>query len=88
MPEERRGGGERRQVQRGGRRVTDLRRLTPELQAEASEYVAEIERCIEILNAALQDNDVVSARSASKTVKRAADSLHLLMATGKSMRRS
>jgi hypothetical protein len=87
MADERREGQERRQVQRGGRRATDLRALTPELQAEAREYVAEIERCVDILNAALEDGDLVSARSASKTLKRAADALHLLLATGKSMRR-
>ena len=86
MPEERRGSGERRQVQRGGRRATDLRQLTPELDAEASEYVAEIARCVGVVSAALQDNDVVSARTAGKALKRAADALHLLLATGKSMR--
>lgn len=73
-------------MQRGGRRATDLRTLTPELQSEAAEYSAEIARCVEMLNAALQDNDVVSARSASKALKRAGDALHLLLATGKSMR--
>ena len=86
MSEERRGGRERRQVQRGGRRATDLRTLTPELRAEAAEYVAEIERCLTNANAAFDDNDVVSARSASKGLKRAADALHLLLVTGKSMR--
>ena len=86
MVDERREGRERRQVQRGGRRTTDLRALTPELQAEAKAYVVEIEHCVEILNAALEDNDLVSARSASKTLKRAADALHLVFATGKSMR--
>ena len=86
MAEDKREGRERRQVQRGGRRATDLRALTPELQAEASEYAAEIERCLDVLNAALEDADLVSARTASKTLKRAADALHLLLATGKSMR--
>lgn len=86
MSDDKREGRERRQVQRGGRRATDLRALTPELQAEAAEYAAEIERCLDVLNAALEDADLVSARSASKALKRAADALHLLLATGKSMR--
>ena len=86
MSEERRGGRERRQVQRGGRRTTDLRALTPELRAEAAAYSAEIERCVGMLNAALEDNDVVSARSATKMLKGAADALQVLLATGKSMR--
>jgi hypothetical protein len=88
MADERRDGHERRQVQRGGRRSTDLRALTPELQAEARTYAAEIERCVAILNAALDDSDLVSARGAGKTLKHAADALHLLLATGKSMRQS
>jgi hypothetical protein len=87
MPEDRREGRERRQVPRGGRRTTDLRALTPELQAEAAEYAGEIDRAVELLKAAVEDNDVVSARRASKTIKHAADVLHLLLATGKSMRR-
>jgi hypothetical protein len=86
MSDDRRDGRERRQVQRGGRRSTDLRALTPELQAEAAGYAAEIERCVETLNEALEDGDLVSARGASKTLKRIADALHLLLATGKSMR--
>jgi len=40
------------------------------------------------LKAAIDDNDVVSARRAGKTIKHAADVLHLLLATGKSMRQS
>ena len=87
MVDERREGRERRQVQRGGRRSTDLRALTSELQGEAKAYVSEIEQSVEILNAALEDGDLISARSAGKTLKRAADALHLLLATGKSMRR-
>ena len=86
MVDERREGRERRHVQRGGRRTTDLRALTPELQAEAKAYAVEIEQCVEILNAALEDGDLVSARSTSKALKRAADALHLVLATGKSMR--
>jgi hypothetical protein len=86
MADERREGRDRRQMQRGGRRTTDLRSLTPELRAEAAEYAAEVERCIDVLSAALEDNDVVSARRASTALKRAADALHLLLATGKSMR--
>jgi hypothetical protein len=87
MTEDRR-EGERRQVQRGGRRATDLRALTPELQAEAAGYAREIEGAVELLKAAIDDNDVVSARRAGKTIKHAADVLHLLLATGKSMRQS
>lgn len=87
MSDERRGGRERRQVQRGGRRSTDLRTLPPNLQQEASEYAVEIARCVGVVSAALEDNDVVSARLASKALKRAADALQLLLATGKSMHR-
>src|SRR5689334_13016790 len=82
--DEKRGGRDRRQMQRGGRRATDLRALTPELQAEAGEYAAEIARSLGTLNAALEDNDVVSARTPGKQLKRATDALHLLLATGKS----
>jgi hypothetical protein len=86
MPEDKREGQERRRVQRGGRRATDLRSLTPELQAEAAEYAAEIERCVDVLNLALETGDLVSARKASKTLKRAADTLHQLLTTGRSTR--
>jgi phosphotransferase system HPr-like phosphotransfer protein len=86
MADERRDGRERRQVQRGGRRSTDLRSLTPELRVEAKAYAAEIDRCVEVLSLALEEGDLVSARVAGKTLKRAADALHLLLATGKSMR--
>ena len=88
MSDDRREIHERRQVQRGGRRVTDLRTVTPELQSEAGEYAAEIAQWVGTLNAALHDNDIVSARSAAKALKRAGDALHLLLATGKSMRQS
>jgi hypothetical protein len=88
MADERRVGRERRQVQRGGRRATDLRALTPALTAEAAEYAAEIERCVSALKAAFEENDLVSARTASRALKRAADALHLLLATGKSMRQT
>ena len=84
MADERRGGRERRQVQRGGRRATDLRALTKELQAEAATHVTEIERCVEMLKVALADDDLVSARAASKTLKRAGDALHQLLTTGTS----
>lgn len=87
MADERRAGRERRQVQRGGRRAADLRALTPELQAEAAEYAAEIGCCVDVVNTAIAENDVVSARTAARTMKRAADVLHLLLVTGKSMRK-
>ena len=86
MSDDRRHGRERRQIQRGGRRTTDLRALTPELQGEAAAYREEIARAVDTLQAALEDNDLVSARGASKVIKRAADALDLLLATGKSMR--
>jgi hemolysin activation/secretion protein len=86
MADDKRERQERRRIQRGGRRETDLRALTPELQAEAAEYAAEIARCLDVLNGALEDGDLVSARKASKTMKHAADALHLLLATGKAMR--
>jgi len=86
MTDDKRDGEERRRVQRGGRRATDLRALTPELQAEATEYAAEIARCLDVLNGALEHADLISARKASKTMKHATDALHQLLATGKSMR--
>ena len=76
-------GTDRRRVQRGGRRASDLNALTPDLQAEAAEYAAEIERCLSVLDLALIDGDLISAREASKAIKRAADALHLLLRTGK-----
>ena len=88
MADDRRHGRERRQVQRGGRRSTDLRALTPDLQQEAGAYAADIASALGMLQAALEDNDLVSARAASKAMKRATDALDLLLATGKSMRRS
>lgn len=84
MTDTKREGPDRRKVQRGGRRATDLRALTPELQAEAAEYAAQIERCLDILNTALEEADVVSAREASKALKRAADALYKLLTTGQS----
>ena len=86
MSEDRRGGGERRQVQRGGRRSTDLRALTPELQVAAGKYAAEIERDVELLKAALADNDIVSARAAIRGLKQSGDALQSLLATGKAVR--
>jgi len=86
MTDDKRDGPERRRVQRGGRRATDLLALTPELQAEGAEYAAEIARCLDVLNSALENADLVSARQASRTMKHAADALHLLLATGRSMR--
>jgi hypothetical protein len=75
---------ERRRIQRGGRRASDLSALTPELQAEAAEYAAEIERCLVVLDTALNERDLMSAREASRAVKRAAEALHQLLTTGKS----
>jgi hypothetical protein len=86
MTDTKREGSERRRVQRGGRRESDLRALTPELQAEAAEYAGEIAECLGVLTAALEESDLVGAREASKAIKRAADALRLLLATGKSMR--
>jgi hypothetical protein len=77
---------ERRRVQRGGRRASDLRALSPELQAEASGYAAEIERCLDVLTAALDENDIVTAREALRTLRRAADALQRLLTTGQSQR--
>jgi hypothetical protein len=86
MTDIKREGPDRRRVQRGGRRESDLRALTAEVQAEAAEYAAEIEQCLDVLSAALEDSDLVGAREASKRIKRAADALKLLLATGKSMK--
>jgi hypothetical protein len=86
MTDIKREGPDRRRVQRGGRRESDLRALTAEVQAEAAEYAAEIEQCLDVLSAALEDSDLVGARQASKQIKRAADALKLLLATGKSMK--
>ena len=86
MTEAKREGPDRRRVQRGGRRESDLHALTPEIQAEAAGYAAEIEQCLDVLSRALEDADLVGAREASKAIKRAADALKLLLASGKSMR--
>ena len=80
-------GPDRRRVQRGGRRASDLRALTPELRDEATEYITEVERCLSVLAEALDHGDVMTAREASKGLKRAADALQLLLATGQSMKR-
>jgi hypothetical protein len=77
---------DRRRVPRGGRRVSDLGALTPEIRAEAAEYAAQIERCLEVLSVALEDADLVGARETSKTIKRAADALTVLLGSGKSGR--
>ena len=60
--------------------------MTPKLQAEAAEYTAEIAEGLGVLTAALEKSDLAGAREASKAIKRAADALRLLLATGKSMR--
>jgi hypothetical protein len=62
--------------------------LTPELQAEAAEYAAQSSEGLEVVYAALEDSDVVAAREGSRTIKRAADALRLLLMTGKSMRQA
>ena len=84
---DKREGPERRRVHRGGRRESDLRTLTPEVGTEAGEYAAEIQQWLEALTASLEDSDLVGAREASKRIKRAADALKLLLATGKSMKK-
>jgi hypothetical protein len=86
MTDTKREGPDRRRSQPGGRRESDLRALTPALQAEAAEYASEIARGLGILIAALEDADIVAAREASTTIKKAADALRLLLATAKSMR--
>ena len=78
---------DRRRVQRGGRRASDLRALTPELREEATAYITEVERCLRVLAEALNHGAVTTAWEASKGIKRAADALHLLLATGQSMKR-
>jgi hypothetical protein len=86
MTDTKREGPDRRRTERGGRRDSDLRALTPALQAEAAGYASEIAQGLGILIAALEDADIVAAGEASKTIKKAADALRLLLATGKSMR--
>jgi hypothetical protein len=86
MTDTKREGPDRRRIQSGGRRESDLRALTPTLQAEAAGYASEIAQGLGILIAALEDADTVAAREASTTIKKAADALRLLLATGKSMR--
>lgn len=88
MTETKREGPDRRRVQRGGRRESDLRSLSPELQAEAAEYASEIGDSLAVLLAALEESDIRTAREASTRIKSAADALRLLLATGKSMRRA
>jgi hypothetical protein len=87
MTETKREGLDRRRVHRGGRRESDLGTLTPEVRTEAGEYAAGIHQCLEVLSASLEDSDLVGAREASKRIKRAADALKLLLATGKSMKK-
>ena len=60
--------------------------MTPELQTEARAYAAQIAEGLGVLTAALEESDLAGAREASKAIKRAADALRLLLATGKSMR--
>jgi hypothetical protein len=60
--------------------------MTPELQAEARAYAAQMAEGLGVLTAALEKSDLAGAREASKAIKRAADALRLLLATGKSMR--
>ena len=72
---------DRRRIARGGRRASDRLSLTPELRAEAAEYAAVIERCLQTLTTALEEGDLVGARAASKTLKDAADKLRRLLTT-------
>ena len=86
MTDTKREGPDRRHIEHGGRRESDLRALTPALQAEAAGYASEIAQGLGVLISALEDADVVAAREASTTIKKAADALRLVLATGKSMR--
>jgi hypothetical protein len=86
MTEIKREGPDRRRVQRGGRRESDLRALSPELQLEAAQYAAEIAENLGVLFAALDEADLETAKQATKRIKAAADALSLLLATRKSMR--
>jgi hypothetical protein len=85
MTNEKREAPDRRGIQRGGRRESDLRALSPALQAEAVEYASEVAQGLGGLIAALEAADIVAARDASTTIKTAADALRLLLATGKSI---
>ncbi len=77
-----RDGADRRRIERGGRRESDRLALTAELRAEAAGYAATIGRCLDTLNGALEDEDLVTARAASKALKEAADNLRTLLTTG------
>jgi len=78
----REGPNDRRRIERGGRRASDRLALTPQQRAQATEYAAVIERCLDNLTEALEDGDLVGARSASKALKEAADKLRALLAAG------
>jgi hypothetical protein len=86
MTDNRGAKGDRRRVGRGGRRATDLSALSPALQAEATEYANQIAECSDRLTEAIDGDDLIGARDATKTIRHVAERLQLLLATGHSMR--
>jgi hypothetical protein len=70
---------DRRRIARGGRRASDRLSLTPQMRADAAEYAAVIARCFERLTGCLEDDDLVGARMASKTMQETANRLHQLL---------
>jgi hypothetical protein len=49
------------------------------MRADAAEYAAVIARCFERLTGCLEDDDLVGARMASKTMQETANRLHQLL---------
>ena len=79
---------ERRAFHPRGRRLSDQTALSPDLQAEAAEYAAEIEHLLTASQLAITDGRTDTVVDWLKTMKWEVDALKMLLTSGKSMRQA
>jgi hypothetical protein len=79
---------ERRAIHPRGRRLSDQTALSPDLQAEAAEYAAEIEHLLSASQLAITDGRTSAVAEWLKTMQWEVDALKMLLTSGKSMRQA
>jgi hypothetical protein len=82
------GDSDRRAFHPRGRRLSDLTALTPDLQAEAAEYAAEIDHLLSASHIALEEGRSVIVSDWLKSMRWEVDALKMLLVSGKSMRQA
>lgn len=80
---------ERRAVHPRGRRLSDFTALSPDLQAEAHEYAAEIDHLLSASQIAIEEGGRTNIVSGwLKAMQDEVDALKTLLTSGKSMRQA